>query len=68
MEKNQKTTRSIRLDDVHWRLLEKLTPFYGSSAPEVVRHIVLMWLHENLGKDTIKELERINAVKLKNDE
>ena len=64
MEKNQKTAKSIRLDDVHWKLLDGLTPFYGSSAPEVVRNIVLMWLHDNLGSKTIGELKENNTIKL----
>lgn len=64
MNKQQKKTRSIRLDEVHWELLEELTPFYGSSAPEVVRNIVLMWLHDNLGSNTIEELKKNNAIKL----
>lgn len=64
MEKDQKTHRSIRFDDVHWRLLEGLTPFYGSSAPEVVRNIVLMWLHDNLGSNTIGELRENDAIRL----
>lgn len=64
MKKNQKITRSVRLDDVHWKLLEGLTPFYGSSAPEVIRNIILMWLHDNLGSKTIDELKENNAIKL----
>lgn len=64
MKKDQKITRSVRLDDVHWKLLEGLTPFYGSSAPEVVRNIILMWLHDNLGNKTIDELKENNAIKL----
>jgi hypothetical protein len=64
MKKNQKMTRSIRLDGVHWKILEDLTPFYGSSAPEVVRNIVLMWLHDNFGSKTIDELKENNAIKL----
>ena len=62
--KEQKVKRSINLDEVHWQLLEDLTPFYGSSAPEVVRNIVLMWLHDNLGSNTINELKENNAIKL----
>lgn len=64
MEKDQKEKRSINLDKIHWKLLEDLTPFYGSSAPEVVRNIVLMWLHDNLGSKTIDELKENNAIKL----
>ena len=64
MVKEQKEHRSVRLDKVHWRLLEELTPFYGSSAPEVVRNIVLMWLHDNLGSRTIDELKDNDAIKL----
>ena len=64
MNKNQKTTRSIRLDEVHWNLLEELTPFYGSSAPEVVRNIVLMWLNDNLRSKTMDRLIDNNSIKL----
>jgi len=64
-KEKRKTTKSIRLDDVHWQILEDLIPFYGSSPAEVVRNIVLMWLHDNLGGDVIKELEELNAIKLK---
>ncbi|KYK24524.1 hypothetical protein AYK24_06075 [Thermoplasmatales archaeon SG8-52-4] len=64
MVKEQKEHRSVRLDKVHWKLLDELTPFYGSSAPEVVRNIVLMWLHDNLGSRTIDELKQNNAIVL----
>ncbi len=64
MKKDQKENHSIRFDKVHWRLLEELTPFYGSSAPEVVRNIVMMWLHDNLGSRTIDELKDNDAIKL----
>lgn len=64
MNKKQKETRSIRLDEVHWSLLEDLTPFYGSSAPEVVRNIILMWLHDNLGSKTIDVLKENDSIKL----
>jgi len=60
----QKTHKSIRLDDIHWKLLEGLTPFYGSSEPEVVRNIVLMWLHENLGSGTIEVLKKNQSIRL----
>ncbi|RLF59242.1 MAG: CopG family transcriptional regulator [Thermoplasmata archaeon] len=68
MEKNQKSVKSVRFDDVHWNIIDGLTPFYGSNPGEVVRNIVLMWLHENLGSETIQELKKINAIKLKKDE
>jgi len=64
MDKKQKKHRSVRLDEVHWQLLEDLTPFYGSSAPEVVRTIVLMWLHDNLGSKTMDRLMENDAIKL----
>ena len=64
MENEQKTPRKIRLDDVHWNIIEGLTPFYGSSSSEVVRTIVIMWLHDNLGSKTIDELKENNAIKL----
>ena len=64
MIKEQKEHRSVRLDKVHWKLLEELTPFYGSSATEVVRNVVMMWLHDNLGSRTIDELKDNDAIKL----
>ena len=67
MPTTRKQTKSVRLDDIHLKILERLTPFYGSTPAEVIRNIMLMWLHEHLGGDTIKELERIKAIKLKDD-
>jgi len=64
MDKDKKTTKSIRLDKVHWNLIEGLTPFYGTTEGEVVRNIVLIWLHDNLGSKTINELKQNNAIKL----
>ena len=61
---SQKTAKTIRMDNVIWKTVAGLTPFYGSSESEVVRNIVLMWLHDNLGSETIKELERMKAIKL----
>lgn len=61
---NRKTIKSIGLDDVHWEIIEGLTPFYGTTSTEVARNIILMWLHKNLGSDTIKELQDINAIGL----
>lgn len=64
MDNEQKTPRKIRLDEVHWNIIEGLTPFYGSTSAEVVRTIVIMWLHDNLGSNTIDELKQNNAIKL----
>jgi hypothetical protein len=64
MDNERKIAKKIRLDDVHWNIIEGLTPFYGSSAPEVVRTIVLMWLHDNLGSKTMDRLIENNAIKL----
>jgi len=61
---NEKTTRSVRLDDIHWMIVEGLTPFYGTTKGEVIRNIVLMWIHDNLGSNTMKELKENNAIKL----
>ncbi len=65
-DNKQKLQKTVRLDDVHWKLLEGLTPFYGSSEPEVVRNIVLMWLHDNLGSGTIEELKKTQSIRLGN--
>jgi len=59
----EKTTRSVRLDDIHWEIIGKLKPFYGTTNGEVIRNIVLMWLHDNLGSDTMKELKENDAIK-----
>jgi len=60
----EKTARSVRLDDIHWDIIEQLTPFYGSNKGEVIRNIVLMWIHDNLGSEAIKELKENHAIKL----
>ena len=60
----EKTARSVRLDDIHWDIIEGLTPFYGSNKGEVIRNIVLMWMHDNLGSETMKELKENKAIKL----
>ena len=61
---NEKTVKSIRLDAVHLDLVKKLKPFYGTTDGEVIRNIVLMWLHNNLGSQTMGELKRNHAVSL----
>lgn len=61
---NKKTVKSVRLDDVHWQMLEDLTPFYGSNRAEVIRNIVLMWLDKNLGSETIKLLKENKVIQL----
>jgi hypothetical protein len=64
-EDNQKIAKKIRLDEVHWKIVQGLTPFYGSTEAEVVRTIVTMWIHDNIGSDAIRKLEELNAVHLK---
>ncbi len=66
-DSKEKTTRSVRLDDIHWKLIEGLIPFYGTTKGEVVRNLVLMWLHDNLGSDTMEELKENNAISLGKD-
>lgn len=61
---NQKTAKSIRLDEIHWQIIRGLIPFYGNNEPEVVRAIVMMWLHENIGCDAIRKLEELHAIQL----
>lgn len=68
MPNNQKTAKTIRLDEIHWKIIKGLIPFYGSNEGEVIRNIILMWLHENLGKETLNKLEKLNIIKLKNDD
>ena len=60
----EKTALSVRLDAVHWEIIEGLTPFYGSNKGEVVRNIVKMWLHDNLGSETMATLKENKAIKL----
>lgn len=64
---NGKREKSIRLDEIHWKLINRLTPFYGSTEAEVIRNIVLMWLHQNLGSETIKKLEEMGAIQTNRD-
>jgi hypothetical protein len=64
-DSNQKIGKTIKLDDVHWQIVNKLMPFYGNSESEVVRTIVMMWIHDNIGSDAIRKLEELNAVHLK---
>ena len=54
---NQKQRGEIRLDDIHWKMISGLSPFYGSNNAEVLRTIVIMWLDQNLGQDKIKNLK-----------
>lgn len=65
MPNNQKTGKTVRLDDIHWKILKGLTPFYGSNEGEVIRNILIMWFHENLGSETLKVLEKSGIIKLK---
>ncbi|MBE0522242.1 MAG: hypothetical protein IBX39_08285 [Candidatus Methanoperedenaceae archaeon] len=64
MDKTQKLGKTIRMDIVHWEIINGLTPFYGSTEAEVVRNIVLVWLNENIGNDTIKKLQDMKVIKL----
>ncbi len=63
-EDNQKTAKTIRLDDVHWKIVRGLTPFYGSTEAEVIRTIVTMWIHDNLGSEAIRKLDELEAIHL----
>ena len=64
-ENNQKIDKKIRLDAVHWKIVHGLTPFYGSTDAEVVRAIVTMWIHDNIGSDAIRKLEELEAIHFK---
>jgi len=59
---NQKQRGEIRLDDIHWKMINGLIPFYGSNNAEVLRTIVIMWLDQNIGPDKIKKLEELHAI------
>lgn len=61
---DRKIQKPVRLDKIHWDIIEGLTPFYGSNDAEVVRNIVLMWIHENIGSPTIEKLKELKAIKL----
>lgn len=67
MPASQKHVKSVRFDIVYLEILEKLTPFYGSTPAEVIRNIVLIWLQENIGGDTFNELQKIGAIHLEKD-
>ena len=60
----QKRGVTIKLDEIHFQMIQNLQPFYGNSQSEVIRYIVLNWL-EN--KFTLHDLEKIKAIK-KSDE
>jgi hypothetical protein len=36
----QKNGKTVKLDEVHWKIVNGLIPFYGNSEPEVIRTIV----------------------------
>ena len=57
-----KDTKSIRLDDVHRKVIKGLIPFYGSTEGEVIRNIVVMWINGNLGSPTMEKLKKFNAI------
>jgi len=60
----QKIGKTVKLDEVHWQIIRNLTPFYGNSEPEVVRTIVLMWINDNIGSESIQKLEKLKAINL----
>lgn len=62
---DQRKTKSIRLDDIHWELLRGLIPFYGATESEVIRNIIVMWLHDNIGGKPIEKLEELGAIHIK---
>jgi len=64
-EDDQKIDQKIRLDKVQWDIIQGLTPFYGNTKAEVVRTIVTMWIHDNIGSEAIRKLEELGAVTLK---
>jgi len=59
---NQKIGKTVKLDKVHWQIVNGLIPFYGNSEPEVVRTIVMMWINDNIGSDAIQKLEKLKAI------
>jgi len=40
----------IRLNEKEKRLIELFNPIFGNKITEIVRTIVLIWIHENLEK------------------
>jgi hypothetical protein len=52
---NDKDQLTLRIDATHIRALESLIPGFGSNVSEVIRHIVVDWLKENLSIDWMKE-------------
>lgn len=61
----QKTGKTVKLDPVHWKIIRGLIPFYGNSEPEVVRTIVIQWIHGNIGSEPIRKLEELEAIQFK---
>jgi hypothetical protein len=60
-----KIPEKIRLDKVQWDIIQGLTPFYGNTKAEVVRTIVTMWIHDNIGSEAIRKLEELEAIHFK---
>ena len=59
-----KTPQMLRLDNVHWDIIEDLMPFYGNTPAEVCRTIIIMWLDAKYGSPTIEKLEREGKIKM----
>jgi hypothetical protein len=64
---DKRTPKTIRLDDTQWELIRGLTPFYGATELEVIRNIVVMWLHENISGKSIEKLSQLGAIRLKDE-
>jgi len=63
---NQKIGKTVKLDEVHWKIVKGLIPFYGNSEPEVIRTIVMIWINDNIGSEAIQKLEKLKAINLGN--
>jgi hypothetical protein len=50
---------SVRLDPIHLRLLQGLTPLYGTTKGEVARYLIVESLEEKHGLDALREKKAI---------
>jgi len=56
---SEKDQLTIRLDPIHLELIDRLQPFFGNSRGEVIRAIVIDWLHKELGIDGLRSRKAV---------
>jgi len=55
-----KSQLSVRLDRVHFKELEDLTPHYGTTRGEVARFLLIEALQDKHGLDRLREKKAIH--------